>query len=58
MYEKTCGTYCCKIDSNEDELMSRPEGNSLTMDIKFEKQSPPLYARIPGTAISSISASR
>lgn len=38
--------------------MSRPEGNSLTMDIKFEKQSPPLYARIPGTAISSISASR
>lgn len=38
----SCRTYRCKIDSSEAEFISRPEGSSLTMDIKFEKQSPPL----------------
>ena len=40
------------------ELISRPAGISFMSDTKFAKQSPALYARIPGAAILSISASR
>ena len=51
-------TYSCSTPSKVVELISRPAGISLMSDTRFAKQSPPLYARIPGAAISSISASR
>ena len=50
--------YSCSTPSRVVELISRPAGTSLMSDTKFAKQSPPLYASIPGAAISSISASR
>ena len=51
-------TDSCSTPSKVVELISRPAGISLISDTKFAKQSPPLYARIPGAAMSSISASR
>jgi hypothetical protein len=38
--------------------MSRPAGISSMIETRFAKQSPPLYAKMPGAAISSTSASR
>lgn len=52
------GTCSCSTPSRVGELISRPAGISLMSETRFAKQSPPLYARIPGAAISSISASR
>ena len=51
-------TYSCKTPSTVVELISRPAGISVINDTKFAKQSPALYARIPGAAMLSISASR
>ena len=51
-------TYCCSSASRVIELISRPAGISLMRETRFAKHSPALYARMPGAAISSISASR
>ena len=45
------GTYDCSTPSRVVEFMFFPEGISSMMDTKLAKQSPPLYARIPGAAI-------
>ena len=51
-------THSCRTPSRVMEVISRPAGISLKSDTRFAKQSPALYARIPGAAILSISASR
>ena len=51
-------TYSCKTPSTVAELISRPAGISVMNDTKLAKQSPALYARMPGAAILSISASK
>lgn len=51
-------TYDWSTFSKVVALISLPEGISSTMETRFAKHSPALYARIPGAAISSISASK
>lgn len=50
-------TYRCRILSKVEWFISCPARSSLMIETRFAKHSPPLYAKIPGTAMSSISAS-